>query len=442
MYVTDQPSFWNGADQLTTDLEPHALLERLKWIEQDMGRNVTAATESDNRNGPRPLDLDILLCYKAGDNSHASQSAVILNTDNLTVPHPRIHEREFVLRPLVDMVGGSLVLDSINSTNKSATIGELLNDVVAAYTSQDAAAERIIPLPCGRHLVFGSSTLIRGILNVTPDSFSDGGQWTSAVSDAVDRAMEMIAEGASIVDIGGESTRPGAREISVEEQIQRTVPVIEGIRSRIKGAHEDVAISIDTRHAAVARAAVKAGADIVNDVSGGTFDDEMLATVPMVLMHMRGTPETMQGLTNYSDDGGVVDSVANALLQRSRAAEEAGIPRWMQILDPGIGFAKGLDSNLSLLRHYSDIRTRLGDIPLLLGTSRKGFIGKINGETVATNRDFGTVGSCVAALCLGSKQHSSTSSGRPSLGCNILRVHNVKGTKQAIEIMDAIVNAP
>jgi len=157
--------------------------------------------------------------------------------------------------------------------------------------------------------------------------------------------------------------------------------------------------------------------------------------VPIVLMHMRGNPESMQGLTDYDDEGGVVDGVVRALLERSRAAEEAGIPRWMQILDPGIGFAKDMEGNLGLLKHYSELRTRLGDFPLLLGTSRKGFIGKLSGETVAEERDFGTVGSCVAALCLGNDGKDN------SLGCNILRVHNVKGAKQATAVMDAIIEA-
>ena len=190
----------------------------------------------------------------------------------------------------------------------------------------------------------------------------------------------------------------------------------------------------------------RSGADIVNDVSGGSFDPDMLPTVaelrvPVVLMHSRGTPETMGGLADYDGGGqcGVVEEVARALLERSRAAEEAGIPRWMQILDPGIGFAKDLEGNLSLLKHYTGLRRKLGGFPLLLGTSRKGFIGKITGETDAKERDFGTVGSCVAALCLGND--GGGRGGIDSLGCNILRVHNVKGAKQATSVMDAIVAA-
>lgn len=193
-----------------------------------------------------------------------------------------------------------------------------------------------------------------------------------------------------------------------------------------------MSISIDTRHAEVAQAAVEAGADIVNDVSGGTFDSQMLKTVaqmrvPMILMHMRGTPEIMQQMTDYDD---VVSDVAATLIERSRAAEQAGIPRWMQVLDPGIGFAKDLRGNLLLLRKMSTLRSTLRDCPILLGTSRKGFIGKIANETNPEARDFGTVASCVAALCLEENQ-----------GCNILRVHNVKGMKQAAMVMDAIKDA-
>ena len=210
----------------------------------------------------------------------------------------------------------------------------------------------------------------------------------------------------------------------------------------------DIPISIDTRHATVAEAAVQAGADIVNDVSGGTFDPDMLTTVarlrvPMVLMHMKGIPETMQSLVNdYSNtdnnnhnNKGVVEHVIRALNERCDAAEAAGIPRWMQIVDPGIGFAKDVHGNLSLLRHLNELRSnmRIGtSTPILLGTSRKGFLGKLTGVSQAKDRDYATVASCVAALCLDSDAGQ---------GCNILRVHNVKAMKDAILVMEAIRRA-
>lgn len=206
----------------------------------------------------------------------------------------------------------------------------------------------------------------------------------------------------------------------------------------------DIPISIDTRHSKVARAAIEAGADIVNDVSGGLFDPEMLKTVaelrvPIVLMHMKGTPETMQ---SYVDDykNAVLD-VSNALDERCRAAVAAGIPRWMQIVDPGIGFAKDLDGNLSLLKNLNVMRSRVGmqSTPILLGTSRKGFIGKVSGVEKPEDRDFGTVASCVAAICLEDSKMDSSNVANDS--CNILRVHNVKAAKEAALVMDAIRQA-
>lgn len=205
----------------------------------------------------------------------------------------------------------------------------------------------------------------------------------------------------------------------------------------------DIPISIDTRHAQVAKAAIQAGADMVNDVSGGTLDPDMLPTVaelrvPIVLMHLRGTPETMQSFVN--DYENVVADVSRALNERCAAAEAAGIPRWMQIVDPGIGFAKDLNGNLSLLRNLNTIRSNMemSSVPILLGTSRKGFIGKISGVDKPEDRDFGTVASCVAAICLNEKSNDND---ELVDSCNILRVHNVKGAKEATLVMDAIRQA-
>jgi dihydropteroate synthase len=171
----------------------------------------------------------------------------------------------------------------------------------------------------------------------------------------------------------------------------------------------------------------------VNDVSGGTFDPSMLSTVaelgvPMVLMHMRGTPETMQSMTEYDD---VVLNVAASLNERSQAAEVAGIPRWMQMLDPGIGFAKDLQGNLLLMKSMPKIRSITGNVPLLLGTSRKGFIGKLTGVADPKDRDPGTIASTVASLCIGEKAG----------GCSVVRVHNVAAVKQGTIVMDAILKA-
>jgi 2-amino-4-hydroxy-6-hydroxymethyldihydropteridine diphosphokinase/dihydropteroate synthase len=201
---------------------------------------------------------------------------------------------------------------------------------------------------------------------------------------------------------------------------------------------KDIIISIDTRHSSVAKAAIEAGADIVNDVSGGTHDPLMLSSVaamgvPMILMHMRGNPKTMQSLTNYSENNGVVPTVARDLMHRSAAAEAAGIHRWLQVLDPGIGFAKDLHDNLSLLKGSNVLRRSCNNMPFLFGPSRKGFIGKITGEEDPSKRDYGTI-----AACLGVLQQSSNDDCEP---CTILRVHNVKAAKQAVMIHEAIQNA-
>jgi dihydropteroate synthase len=183
---------------------------------------------------------------------------------------------------------------------------------------------------------------------------------------------------------------------------------------------------------------VKAGADIVNDVSGGTFDENMLETVgelgvPIIIMHMRGTPETMDSLTKYND---VVSDVATTLLHQSTVAEkEHGVHRWMQVVDPGIGFAKDLRGNLLLLQNVARIRSTVGNLPMLIGTSRKGFIGMISGVREADGRDAGTIASCVAALCLEDQPDADNQR------CSILRVHNVPECKQAAMVMDSIRNA-
>jgi 2-amino-4-hydroxy-6-hydroxymethyldihydropteridine diphosphokinase / dihydropteroate synthase len=446
MYISDQPAFLNGVVEIETDLEPYLLLRRLKNIEAHLGRNFSTV-----RNGPRTVDLDILFYFEkitttSCDTSNAGAKKLIFSpiilddSPDLIIPHPRIAEREFVLVPLCEVAGHDLRHPGLDAT-VGGLLTKLLNrdcicscdgdntDASRTGTSSPPAQTRIIPLPRGRRILF-NETIIMGILNLTPDSFSDGGSYKESVELAVNRALEMLTEGAHIVDIGGESTRPGAKEIPVDEQIQRTIPVVR----RLRQLSPEIVLSIDTRHAAVARAAVDAGVDIVNDVSGGLFDPDMLPTVaelgvPIVLMHMRGSPESMQGMTGYAN---VITEVAAALVDRSRDAEMAGIPRWMQVLDPGIGFSKDLQGNLLLLKHFSTLRALIGDMPILLGTSRKGFIGQITGETSARDRDFGTVASCVAALCL---ENSCF------VGCNILRVHNVKGARQATTVMDAIQKA-
>lgn len=261
--------------------------------------------------------------------------------------------------------------------------------------------------------------LIMGILNVTPDSFSDGGAFQE-LSSAARHALAMVKAGADIIDVGGESTRPGSDPVSADEQIKRVVPVVSEIRGLIP---RECLISVDTTLKPVAEAAVKAGADIVNDVSAGRNDPKMFDFVAawggrIVLMHMQGTPKTMQDNPSYSD---VVEEVCAFLRSRAETAIAAGIKPENIILDPGIGFGKTRQHNLLLMANLERI-THLG-FPVLLGTSRKRFMGAICGETEPT----GLLGATVATTVYGVMK-----------GVKIFRVHDVLENRQAADVMAAI----
>jgi dihydropteroate synthase len=263
---------------------------------------------------------------------------------------------------------------------------------------------------------FARRTALMGVLNITPDSFYDGGrhfETHKAIADGV----AMVAAGADVIDIGGESTRPGAQPVSESEELARILPVIQGLRKEVA-----VPISIDTYKAQVARAALATGADIVNDISALRFDPAMVQLiaaekVPVVLMHMQGTPRTMQSDPQYTD---VVREVRDFLAAQLYDAMDAGIAPEAIVLDPGIGFGKSLDHNLQLLRGLSML-TALGQ-PILVGVSRKTFIGKIL-KLDAEDRLEGSLAAAVAAV-LG--------------GANIVRVHDVAATRKAIRVADAI----
>lgn len=266
------------------------------------------------------------------------------------------------------------------------------------------------------------------IMNLTPDSFSDGGKHApSDMTYITETVRNFIAHGATIIDIGGESTRPGSTPVGAEEEISRVVPAIKHIRTSIPEA-ANIAISIDTYRASVAEAACAAGADIINDVSAGTLDPEMLPTAArigksIILMHMRGTPQTMTKLTDYPD--GVIPSVAAELHQRIEAAEEAGIRRWRIILDPGLGFAKNQPEDLEILRELSRLREveGLDCFPWLMGPSRKRFIGHITGVKTPRERVWGTAATVSASV---------------AGGADIVRVHDVHEMWQVTKVADAI----
>jgi dihydropteroate synthase len=259
--------------------------------------------------------------------------------------------------------------------------------------------------------------IVVGVINMTPDSFSDGGRLTEP-GQAADMAEQMVAAGAEWLDVGGESTRPGALPIPVEEQVRRTVPAISAIRRRLQ-----TCISIDTTNAKVAQSAVDVGANIVNDVSAGRDDPDMLPLVArsrlaIVLMHMQGTPRTMQDAPGYRD---VTAEVSAFLLERCDRAVAAGIDPARIIFDPGIGFGKSLHHDLKLLKDTS-LLAKLGQ-PLLVGPSRKRFIGEITGEKRPDQRVFGTA--AVVAWCV-------------SNGASAVRVHDAGPISQVVRMIQAI----
>ncbi len=230
MYVTDQPSFLNGAVEIETKLSPHQLLKRLKDIESKIGRDL----DSGIKNGPRPIDLDIIYfgIVHNENKDDGVHGGIVIQSEKLLIPHPRIMEREFVLSPLCD-IGKDIIHPSMNvsSTEMLTTLLQLNNDQSNECNQQEQQLEpiQVLPLPRGRMLSF-NQTLIMGILNVTPDSFSDGGNYQGSVDVAVQQALQLVVDGADIIDIGGESTRPGAKEVDIDLELSRTIPVIEKIR--------------------------------------------------------------------------------------------------------------------------------------------------------------------------------------------------------------------
>ncbi len=271
------------------------------------------------------------------------------------------------------------------------------------------------------------------IINMTPDSFSDGGvRYNEDLKDIITQLKRDLdlTRGTPIIDIGGQSTRPNATQIAQSEELSRVFPIINAIRSDPFFAN--VPISVDTYRASIASSAIKAGANIVNDVSAGQLDPDMLPTIARlgctcILMHMRGTPQTMSSLTQYPD--GIVKEVAHELQERVRQAEMAGIRRWRICLDPGIGFAKTQEQNLELLRRFDKLRNfpSLRGFPWVVGVSRKGFIGKITGVENADQRDFGTAAAVTAAV---------------RGGADIIRVHDTEKLSQVVKMADAIWRSP
>jgi 2-amino-4-hydroxy-6-hydroxymethyldihydropteridine diphosphokinase/dihydropteroate synthase len=419
-------------------LEPLPLLDALQDIEKSMGRQKFIDK------GPRNIDLDILL-YGNETVSHP----------RLQVPHLLIAEREFVLRPLAELIPHR----ALDPARPWKLIQDYLNELPPPATGHAEPLSTLTPLRASvtplNALRSTRPTQVMAILNVTPDSFSDGGMHLPSsqaqaqtqpkqeeteyesllpssppsptyVTSLRSTILHFIASGATLIDVGGQSTAPGAPEVSVSEELSRVLPAISLIRSMPEASH--VSISVDTYRAAVAQEAVAAGADIVNDVSAGLLDAAMLPTVARLgctvcLMHMRGTPATMSQLNEYP--GGLIPTLAEELRERADAAEKAGIRRWRIILDPGMGFAKVGDQNLDILRHMPELRRWPGleGLPWLLGSSRKSFVGKITGVAKPGDRVFGTAATVTAAV---------------QGGADIVRVHDVLEMAQVVKMADAI----
>ncbi|EQC37116.1 hypothetical protein SDRG_05343 [Saprolegnia diclina VS20] len=398
-YVTDQPQFLNAILELETALSAVDLLLCFKEIEVLVGR-----TPSGLRYGPRVLDVDILFY---GADVIETTTAV----GPLHVPHLLIQERDFVLRPLLDIAA------DFEHPQLHKTIRELYH-ALQATTHIETPPVPVLCLGPSQHWVLHQKTYVMGIVNATPDSFSADGIGNSQV--AVEKALAMVASGVDIIDVGGESSRPGASPVSLDEELARVLPVIRGIR-----AASSIPISIDTTKADVAKAAIEAGATLVNDISAGQADVAMLSTVaalkvPYIVMHMRGTPATMTTLKEYAN---VVDDVASDLRALVVAAVAAGIPTWNLVVDPGIGFAKDKDLNLQLLRHVATLTARCAPCPVLIGASRKKFLGTICNKPEASDRDWATAATCSAAI---------------AGGAAIVRVHDVAGLIDVVRVSDAI----
>jgi dihydropteroate synthase len=284
---------------------------------------------------------------------------------------------------------------------------------------EERAVRRRFRLELDRRAIdLGARTLVMGVLNVTPDSFSDGGRYAD-LDAAVDRALEMEAEGADLLDVGGESSRPGAQPVTQEDERRRVVPVVEALAHRLK-----IPISVDTTRAETARAAIEAGAEILNDISALRFDAELAAVAArakagLVLMHMRGTPETMQRLAP-SDD--ILAEVERDLLAALDVAADAGVDLARIVVDPGVGFGKTVAQNVELIARL-DRLARL-DRPVLVGTSRKSFLGRLTGRDTS-DRLAGSLASITAAV-LG--------------GAHVVRVHDVAPSVDAVRVADAVLD--
>jgi dihydropteroate synthase/2-amino-4-hydroxy-6-hydroxymethyldihydropteridine diphosphokinase len=394
-----QPHYVNGACALATTLPPVELLREVKALEARLGRAPGV------RYNARTIDIDLLAF-----------------SDGSTLDYDGDGDA-FVLTPLAE-IAPALVHPQLGRTilqlrDALSAAGEAPLPRVAGIGRAGSATRRESAIVWQ----WGRRSYLMGVLNVTPDSFSDGGDLAS-LDVARRAAARMVADGADVLDIGGVSTRPGAAAVPREAELERVIPLLELLRA--DGL--EIPISVDTSCAYVARVAVDAGADLINDVSAGGFDSEMHRTVAecgvaYVAMHTRADPATMDAHANYGGwPGSVVDAVCAELGGSIARAAAAGVPRFDLIVDPGIGFAKRSRHNLELLRALRDVREKLGGLPLLLGASRKRFIGELVGEAEPKRRDWGTAAVTAAAVPY----------------ADIHRVHDVRAMRQVLALADVL----
>ena len=416
MYVEDQDLFFNCVIEVRTSLKPLDLLRLLKRTEKAVGRTPTF------RNGPRVVDLDLILYGNTTEihgepDDEPDEDGVAW----LQVPHARLHEREFVLRPLADIAPG------LRHPTLRRTVRQLLDQLLEA---SESTLQVIIPIVGAKPLYpcAPSGPLVMAIFNATPDSFSDGDASHLSIPTAIEAILRLVdtPHPPAILDIGGMSTRPNSDPCPGEEELQRVVPLIRAVRAHENPMLASIPISIDTYRPAVARAAVNAGANIINDVRGGT-ESGMLPLmaelgVPVILMHSRGDSRTMSTLTEYPQ--GVLNGVRAELGDRVREALTAGVKRWNIIIDPGLGFAKSHSDNIRLLANAHELCSgELDGSFLLVGASRKGFVGKTIGRETPSERGWGDaiwVGHCARR------------------GVSMVRVHDPRGAAEAIKMAKAI----
>jgi dihydropteroate synthase/2-amino-4-hydroxy-6-hydroxymethyldihydropteridine diphosphokinase len=378
-----QPWYVNQVIAVETKRPPEDILELLLAIERQFGR------ERGERNAARSLDLD-LIAYED----------VLLDTPDLVLPHPRMHERAFVLAPLAD----------IAPEWRHPVSGKSVDELLAAADRSGVRALRQTPL-------------LMGVVNVTPDSFSDGGRFDTTEA-AISQAVSLMEAGADILDIGGESTRPGADPVTPEEEQARVLPVVSAIAA--EAAKRNRLVSVDTRNPQTMILAIAAGATMINDVTAlaDPASRRVIAEsgVPVILMHMKGDPRTMQRNPVYDD---VVADVCADLARARDAAVADGVGPDRIWLDPGLGFGKTLEHNLALL----DATPRLKALghPVLVGASRKSFIGRIDRDGPADQRIGGSVAAALSAA---------------ARGADGVRVHDLAETRQALAVWSAIEGTP